>query len=174
MKDAINKATIIAFFIGGVLGGAAGGVAGFGLGIYYLPILVEAEGATTREVKTATKAANYKTNFRRDLKGSDSLHWGEGTLYLGREIGGQYYFTLDGQVSPGPDYKLYLAPRFVETEADFLAIKAQSVRVADINGFTNFRVSVPMSIDPTQYEAVVVWCETFSQFITAGTLRQTN
>lgn len=172
--NAINKATIIAFLIGGFLGGAGGGLAGFALGVYYLPILVESAGATASEVKTATKSANYQTSFIRELKDSDGLHWGEGTLYLTKEVGGQYYFTLDGQVSPGPDYKLYLTPHFVETEADFNAIKSRSVRVADINSFTNFRIAVPMTIDPTQYKAVVVWCEAFGQFITAGTLRTAN
>jgi len=71
-------------------------------------------------------------------------------------------------VSPGPDYKLYLTPQYVENEAEFLDIKAQSVRVADITGFDNFRVDVPMSIDPTQYPAVIIWCERFGEFITSG------
>jgi hypothetical protein len=34
------------------------------------------------------------------------------------------YFRLDGTISPGPDYRLYLAPEFVDDGAGFLAIKA--------------------------------------------------
>ena len=167
MKKFFNKSLII----GIVLGGAAALPLGFALGVYYLPILVASEGASQEVVAAAKSQATIQANFRRDLKGSDGLHWGEGTLHLTRE-GGQYYFTLDGQVSPGPDYKLYLTPSYVEDEASFLDIKAQSVRVADITGFDNFRVDVPMSIDPTQYPAVIIWCERFGEFITAGRLER--
>ena len=163
MTKFFNKSLII----GIVLGGAGALPLGFALGVYYLPILVASEGASQEVVAAARSQAKTQVTFRRDLKGSDGLHWGEGVLHLTQE-GGQYYFTLDGQVSPGPDYKLYLTPQYVEDEAEFLDIKAQSVRVADITGFDNFRVDVPMSIDPTQYPAVIIWCERFGEFITSG------
>lgn len=165
MKKYLN----ISLLIGFVLGGLAALPVGFGLGTYYLPILVASDGASQETVAAAKSEAMISAQFRRDLKGSDGFHWGEGTLHLTRE-GGQFYFTLEGSVSPGPDYKLYLTPTYVEDEAAFLAIKSQSVRVADITGFDNFRVDEPMSIDPTQYPAIIVWCERFNEFITAGRL----
>lgn len=165
MKQFFNKS----LFIGIVLGGMGALPLGFGLGVYYLPILVASEGASQEQVAAAKSGAMIQANFRKDLKGSDGFHWGEGTLHLTNE-GGQYYFTLDGSVSPGPDYKLYLTPEYVEDEASFLDIKAQSIRVADITGFENFRVDVPMSIDPTEFPAVIIWCERFGEFITAGRL----
>lgn len=165
----MTKHLNIPLLIGFVLGGIVALPVGFGLGTYYLPILVASEGASDAVVAAAKSDAMISATFRKDLKGSDGFHWGEGTLHLTRE-GGQYYFTLEGSVSPGPDYKLYLTPQHVEDEASFLAINAQSVRVADITGFDNFRVDVPMSIDPTQYPAILVWCERFSEFITAGRL----
>ncbi len=168
----MRKATIIAFLLGGILGVGGGGAAGFAFGIYYLPIWVEEEGASETQVSVATKAAAYKANFKRDLKGSDGFHWGEGTLYLTQESDGQYYFTLDGQVAPGPDYKLYLVPKMVETEAEFFKIKAASLRVADIKSFTNFRVGLPQGANPMAFGAVVIWCEKFRQFITAGKLER--
>ena len=166
MTKFINKS----LFIGLVLGGLAALPVGFGLGVYYLPILVASDGASRTQVAAARSDAMISANFRRDLKGSDGFHWGEGTLHLTRE-GGQYFFTLDGQVSPGPDYKLYLTPEYVEDEASFLALKERSVRVADITGFDNFRLDVPMSIDPTQYPTVIIWCERFGEFITSGRLQ---
>lgn len=166
MQSHINKSLII----GLILGGLAALPVGFALGVYFLPILVASEGASEAQVKAARSDASLQATFRRDLRGSDAFHWGEGTLHLTREDG-QYYFTLDGQVSPGPDYKLYLTPEYVETEAEFLQVKSQSVRVSDITGFDNFRVDVPMSIDPTQYPAVIIWCERFGEFITAGRLQ---
>ena len=45
---------------------------------------------------------------------------------------------LDGSLSPGPDYRLYFAPIFVETEESFLTIKSQSVAVGSIKASANF------------------------------------
>lgn len=73
-----------------------------------------------------------------------------------------------GKLAPGPDYKLYLSPEFVETEADFNRLKSEMVRVGDVKTFENFLVPVPESIDPAAYNTVVVWCESFGQFITAA------
>ena len=44
-------------------------------------------------------------------------------------------------------------------------------RVGDVRTFENFVVPVPADIDPAKYTAVVVWCETFAQFITAANYR---
>ena len=141
-------------------------VAGFALGVYALPILVAPSAPTAAEVSAQAHQASFKGQFRRDLKGSDPLHWGEGTVSVGpRSIG------LAGELAPGPDYKLYLSPEFVETEADFVRLKPRMARVADIKTFKNFLVQVPESIDTTRYTTVVVWCETFSQFISAARYR---
>ena len=45
------------------------------------------------------------------------------------------------------------------------------VRVGDVKTFDNFLVAVPDGIDIERYSAVIVWCETFSQFITAAKYR---
>jgi hypothetical protein len=139
---------------------------GFALGIYALPILIAPASPTASEVGAAAGAASFQGQFRRDLKDSDALHWGEGTVSVGpRSI------ALAGRLAPGPDYKLYLSPEFVETEADFLRLKARMARVGDVRTFENFVVPVPPGIDPAAYTAVIVWCETFSQFITAARYR---
>jgi len=108
----------------------------------------------------------YTGRFRRDLKDSDLLHWGEGTVIVGRNA-----VALEGRIAPGPDYKLYLSPEFVETEADFARVKPRMVRVGDVKTFENFIVQVPASVDPGAYNTVVVWCESFGQFITAAQYR---
>jgi hypothetical protein len=38
-----------------------------------------------------------------------------------------------------------------------------------IKTFDNFILDVPANINPAKFTAVVVWCETFSEFITAAT-----
>ena len=107
--------------------------------------------------------AAYKGEFRRNLKDSDLLHWGEVTVMIGPTV-----IALIGRLAPGPDYKLYLSPEFVETEADFIRLKPRMARVGDVKTFENLIVPVPGSIDIQRYAAVVVWCETFGQFITAA------
>lgn len=136
---------------------------GFALGIYALPILIAPDAPTKEQVSSAAAQAAYTGQFRRDLKDSDALHWGEGAVSVGRES-----ITLAGRLSPGPDYKLYLSPEFVETEADFKRLKSQMKRVGDVRTFENFVVPVPASVDVSQYKAVIIWCESFSEFITAA------
>lgn len=139
---------------------------GFAAGIYILPILIAPEGPSQSAVQAVAAAAQYETEFRRDLPGSDALHWGQGKVVLS-----PHQIALMGRLSPGPDYKLYLSKEFVDNREDFLRIKAQAHRVGDIKTFENFVVPVSGSVDLDQYRAVVVWCETFSQFITAAAYR---
>lgn len=139
---------------------------GFALGVYVLPILTAPAAPTSAEVAAAASEAVYTGQFRRDLKDSDLLHWGEGTVSLGR-----HGIALVGKLAPGPDYKLYLSPEFVETEADFVRLKSRMVRVGDVRTFENFVVPVPASVDFSRYNTVIVWCESFSQFITAAQYR---
>lgn len=138
-------------------------VLGFGLGVYFLPILTAPPAPTQSEVTAASRSVRFTGVFRRELKDSDALHWGQGNVLIGKDT-----IALDGELAPGPDYKLYLSPTFVETEADFKRLKSQMVQVADIKTFKNFVVPLPTSIDPSQYKAIVIWCESFNQFITAA------
>jgi hypothetical protein len=139
---------------------------GFGAGVYALPILTAPQAPTASDIAGTAGTALWKAEFRRDLKDSDALHWGEGTVAVG-----QRSISLVGRLAPGPDYKLYLSPAFVETEADFMRLKPQMRRVGDVKTFENFLVPLPEGVDPGQYTAVIVWCETFSQFITAAKYR---
>lgn len=139
---------------------------GFGGGIYALPILIAPTAPTPEEVKTASAGATFKGTFRRDLKDSDALHWGEGIVSIGPKT-----ISLMGRLAPGPDYKLYLSPEFVETEADFKRLKASMVRVGDVKTFENFVLPVPTDLDPSKFTTVIVWCETFSEFITSAKYR---
>ncbi len=139
---------------------------GFALGIYLLPVLTAPTAPSTADAASAAGAAAFSGRFKRDLKDSDLLHWGEGTVTVGRER-----IALVGKLAPGPDYKLYLSPEFVETEADFARLKPRMIRIGDVRTFDNFVVDVPASVDVSAYTSVIVWCETFSQFITAARYR---
>lgn len=136
---------------------------GFALGIYLLPILTAAESPDLETLRTIANSARFTGEFRRDLEDSDPLHWGEGTLYVGTDN-----IAFEGRLAPGPDYRLYLSPRFVETESDFEALKSEMVQVGLVNTFENFMLAVPASIEPADFKAAIVWCESFGQFISAA------
>jgi hypothetical protein len=141
---------------------------GFGLGIYMLPILIAPESPGIEVVRSTADVAQFKGIFRRDLADSDALHWGEGTLFIGPDN-----IAFEGRLAPGPDYRLYLSPEFIETEADFAALKPDMVQVGLVQTFENFTVAVPESVDPAEFSAAIVWCESFGQFITAAAYQQT-
>jgi hypothetical protein len=141
-------------------------VTGIGLGIYLLPILMAESPPPPTAVLDVERSASFRSEFRTDLRGSDLLHWGEGEVFVTpRQIAHR------GRLSPGPDYKLYLAPVFVDDEASFLAIKDKSLRIGDVKGFSGFIAPVPEGVDVNAYSAVVIWCERFGRFISAAKYR---
>ncbi|NNL55014.1 MAG: DM13 domain-containing protein [Woeseia sp.] len=139
------------------------GILGFAAGIYFLPILTAPPGPSEAQIVATSSQAAYTGEFRRDLKDSDALHWGEGTVLISPKS-----IAHTGSLSPGPDYKLYLSPEFVETEADFNRLKPTMVRVGDVKTFDSFVVDIPPGVDPDDFNSVIVWCESFGQFITAA------
>lgn len=142
------------------------GLVGFAAGIYFLPILTAPPPPSAAEIEAAAAGATFSGEFRRDLEGSDGLHWGEGTVYIGPDS-----ISLQGEIAPGPAYKLYLSPQFVETEAGFERLRPSMALVGDVKTFENFVLPVPANVDPAAYDTVVIWCESFSQFITAARYR---
>ena len=79
--------------------------------------------------------------------------------------------SLEGRLAPGPDYKLYFSPEYVDTREGFLRLKDRAYRAADVKTFENFVVTLPDALDIGRYNTVVVWCETFSMFISAAKYR---
>ena len=79
--------------------------------------------------------------------------------------------ALMGRFAPGPDYELYLATKYVQTEADFNRLKPKMLRIDDVKTFDSFVVPVAAGTDFAAYNPVIVWCESFGQFITAAKYR---
>ncbi|MDJ0820694.1 MAG: DM13 domain-containing protein [Paracoccaceae bacterium] len=139
---------------------------GFALGIYLLPILTAPASPDAEMLQSSAQNAQFSATLTRDLRGSDLLHWGEGTISL---TDGQ--IVHEGRLAPGPDYKLYLVESFVEHEDEFLPIKDQAQLVGDVKTFGGFLLDIPDGIDVTNYTTVLIWCEAFSEFITAAQYR---
>ena len=141
-------------------------VLGFGLGIYFLPILTAPASPDTAMLEASAQDAMFSAPLTRDLRGSDALHWGEGIISLTAT-----QIVHEGRLAPGPDYKLYLLKDFAEHEDEFLPLKAQALQLGDVKSFNGFILDVPDSVDLTEYTTVLIWCEAFSEFITAAKYR---
>ncbi len=139
---------------------------GFALGIYLLPIITAPAGPDKAALEQTAQAALYTADFQRDLKGSDFLHWGEGTVSVSAKK-----IAHEGRLAPGPDYKLYLVPEFIEDEQQFLAVRDTAQIIGDIKTFDGFLLDVPPAVDIESYTTILVWCETFSEFISAAKYR---
>ncbi len=139
------------------------GAFGVGLGMYILPILIAPTSPTIAQINDISASASFEATFVKDLADSDAFHWGQGKVYIGTKA-----ISLMGTLAPGPDYKLYLAKQFVETEHAFNQLKPNMIKVGEVNTFENFVVNVPNNIDPSEYNTVIVWCERFGEFITAA------
>ncbi len=106
---------------------------------------------------------------------SDLLHRGRGNFKIVRFQSTNWVVLEDNfKVTNGPNYKLYLINRRddIETENAFLAIKAGSHFVGNIQQFEGYQsFPIPAHVDLNTVKSALIWCETFSQFITSGKLQ---
>jgi hypothetical protein len=141
--------------------------AGFALGIYLLPIIT-APPSPDRAMLEESAALGALH------RGTPPRSQGEAISCTGakaRSASAPDRITHRGSLAPGPDYKLYLVPEFVEDEAQFEAVRNQAVRIGDIKTFDGFLVDVPPAVDIEAFTTVLVWCETFGEFISAARYR---
>ncbi|MGF1528311.1 MAG: DM13 domain-containing protein [Candidatus Competibacterales bacterium] len=141
-------------------------VAGFGLGVYLLPILTAPPSLEAEMLTQAAEGALFTAEFEEDLRGNDALHWGRGSVSIT-----ETRIVHEGSLSPGPDYRLYLVPEFVEHEDEFTPIQERARMIGEINRFDGFILDLPADVDLTSYTTVLVWCEAFGEFIAAARYR---
>jgi len=139
---------------------------GFGLGVYFLPILTAPPSPDAETLQAMAQDAVYTAEFAQDLRGHDFLHWGNGTVSITPT---QIVHT--GELAPGPDYMVYLVPEFVDHEDAFRPIKDQSRRIGPVKTFGGFALDMPEGVNLEDYNTVLVWCEAFSEFIAAAQYR---
>lgn len=137
------------------------GVIGFAFGLYSLPILTAPASPDETMLEERAASALYSTELTRELRGSDFLHWGEGTISVTPT-----QIIHEGRLAPGPDYTLYLAREFIEHEDEFDRQLVQLV--GEVKGFKGFLLDVPDGVDIEDYNTVLIWCESFGEFITAA------
>ena len=108
----------------------------------------------------------YTTRFDLDREGSDYSHWGEGDVRVYESA-----ISFGGELVPGRGYRLYLAPRYVESEAEFLAFKAQSLEIGPVKPFNGFAFNNVSALRDPALNTLVIWCEAFGEFITSAGFR---
>lgn len=140
--------------------------AGFGLGVYFLPILTAPPSPDAAALEAMSQNAVYTAEFAPDLRGEDFLHWGKGQVSIT-----QTQIIHEGTLAPGPDYMVYLVPQFVTHEDEFLPLKDQSHVIGPVKTFEGFALDLPEGIHLEDYTTVLVWCEAFSEFIAAAKYR---
>ena len=103
-----------AAIFGLIAGLGIGGAVGFGLGVYFLPILTAGPGLDQAAVQALATSAERRGSFVRDLPRSDALHWGDGTIMMNANK-----IWLDGTISPGPDTGCILRQNLLMMAQDF-------------------------------------------------------
>ena len=131
---------------------------GFGVGVYALPILTAPPAPTADEARGDSGAALFRGTFRRDLRDSDPLPWGEGALIV--------RFTDTGQKARGGAAESELGEakaRLVEAQLAFdrireiyakkLVAKAQFDRArADLDAARAHARAAQAALDEVQEE----------------------
>ena len=139
------------------------GFAGFALGIYMLPIMTASQAPSGGALAIALQDSRYVAEMQKQRKDSDWLHWGQGTITLSDD-----FIVIQGELAPGPDYRLYLSDTFIETEQDFLANKSKLVQVSQVPSFGTSIHALPTHLKLDDYNTVIIWCEAFGQYITSA------
>ncbi len=139
----------------------------FALGIYCLPIMMAPDSPSQGSLALSIKNTRYVATIADDLMDSDWLHWGKGKFSIGDD-----YLVFQGELAPGPAYRLYLSPSFVETEDEFKRLKSSMTAIGEVNSFNDYVLAIPQNINIEEYSSVIIWCESFDQFITAAQYRQ--
>ena len=77
---------------------------------------------------------------------------------------------LDDELALGPDYRLYLNKTKITSKQVILDVKNKTLQIAPVKVLKNFLVDMPNSVSVDNYDAMIIWCEQFSAFITSARL----
>lgn len=141
-------------------------ILGFGLGVFFFPILTAPPSLGEEALSQAADGARFTAEFEENLRGNDLLHWGTGTISITDTA-----IVHEGRLSAGPDFRLYLVPEFVEHEDEFAELRDRARLIGEIDRFDGFILDMPADVDLEAYTTVLVWCETFDEFIAAARYR---
>ena len=77
---------------------------GFGLGVYFLPILTAPKSIEISKINEYENKSLYQTEFVKDLRGSDPFHWGEAKVTISDKK-----ITVNGSIAIEPFTVIFLS-----------------------------------------------------------------
>jgi hypothetical protein len=156
----------IAIFVGGgVLGTGLGVALGFFIFPYVFPPPSAAEQLTEAERFNLVATGTFI-----HANPSDPVHYGKGKVSVyDRTV----FLETDFEVGPGPAFHVYLVPKASLRSSSDL----KDAMFVDLGGLRAFkgsqRYAIPASVDPKDYQSVIIWCERFSVLISPADLTTT-
>ena len=132
------------------------------------------ENETITMTDSNTSSSRFTLISQGELQRLDSVHHGSGIVQLvkNNELGTYSIFFRDVVIANGPGLVVYLT-----TGYGFTSTRDDIGEYADLGDLRaqkgNFSMDVPESVDPTEYNAVTVWCDPFNIIFTYATLNST-
>ena len=100
-------------------------------------------------------------HFLSKVTGNDFFHWRDGESSISKNI-----ILFQGKLSRGPDYTFCLAKKITLDDENCLKEKKISLKKDDNKSFNEFCSEPPKGIKLEQYNSIVIWRESFSEFFT--------
>ena len=129
------------------------------------------ENETITMTDSNTSSSQFTLISQGELQYLDSVHHGSGIVQLvkNNELSNYYIFFRDVVIANGPGLVVYLTTGYgftgtdgnIGEYADLGKLKAQK---------GNFSMEVPEGVNPTEYNAVTVWCDPFNIVFTYADL----
>ena len=151
-----------------VLGGALGTGFGVALGFFIFPYVFPPPAAETLAEVERTQVVATGTFIHANP--SDPVHHGKGKVSVYERT---VFLEPDFEVGPGPAFHVYLVPKASLRSSSDL----KDARFVDLGGLRAFkgsqRYTIPASVDPKDYQSVIIWCERFGVLISPADLTTT-
>ena len=77
---------------------------------------------------------------------------------------------LDDELALGPDYRLYLYKTKITSKQVILDVKNQAPQIAPVKVLKNVLVDMLNCVSVDDNDAMIIWCDQFSAFITSARL----
>ncbi len=150
-----------------VLGGVLGTVFGVALGFFFFPYVFPPPAAT-EQLAEAERSTLVAAGTFIHANPSDPVHYGKGKVSVYER---SVFLEPDFEVGPGPAFHVYLVPKAsIRSSSDL-----KDVMFVDLGGLRAFkgsqRYSIPVGVNPKDYQSVIIWCERFGVLISPADLR---
>ncbi len=149
------------------LGGVLGTVFGIALGFFIFPYVFPPPQAT-EQLTAAERSKLVASGAFIHANPSDPVHYGKGQVSVYENA---VFLESDFEVGPGPAFHVYLVRKTpIRASSDL-----KDAMFVDLGGLRAFkgsqRYTIPVGVNPQEYQSVIIWCERFSVLISPADLK---